>query len=161
MEFWQAFGDCIRDRREHEHREWLTYDEYRVIFSMAHKAGLFAVYADENGEPGYRLHSPFGWALVRLYEAVKDARKRGISEQEFHREFCDQIDRASDVVKRSSEYVDQKRREAREKADQERRRGDRRQRVDPRDAEPDFPGVVVGEESARHLQLVPTGKEQG
>ena len=161
MDFWREFADAIRDRRENFGREWLTYDEYSVIFRRARAAGLFNVHADAEGKPTYRLHSPLGWALVRLYAAVKDANKRGLSAEQFHRDFCAQIDRDSDVVKKAVEYRDTKAREAREKADQERRRGggDRRHRVE-RDDEPDFPGVVVGNESARHLQLVHTGKEQ-
>lgn len=160
MDFWRSWSSCIRDRRENEGREWLTYDEYRVIFRLAHQAGLFAVYADGKGEPTARFHSPVGMALLRLYRAVKRAKEQGVPERQFHLEFCADVDRNSDVVRRFVEERESKARQAREKAESDRRGAGRRQRVEPKDDEPEFPGVVVGQESARHLQLVSTGKEQ-
>lgn len=128
MDFWREFGEAIRDRRENFGREWLTYDEYRVIFRRAHKAGLFAVYADEKGEPTARFHSPLGMALLRLYRAVKSAKQRGIPEQQFHAEFCAQVDAETDVVRKAVAYRDERAREAREKVEQDRRRAPERRR---------------------------------
>lgn len=134
MSFWRMFGDCIRDRREHEGRDWLTYDEYRQVFKEAHRAGLLAVYADDKGEPTARFHSPLGMALLRLYRGVKSAAARGLSPEQFHAEFCLQIERDSDGVKKAVEYREDRIREAREKSQQE-RRGERRRRLDPDEQE--------------------------
>lgn len=144
----RTLGDMLRDRREHERRTWLTYDEWRVLFKHAHRLKILDVEAATRGEfcTGYRtacMGSFFARWLYRVFRGFLSAKKRGLSDQQFDAEFCDQIDHDSNVGKRAVATAEQSRRESLDRAERERRAGsDRRRR--PADDDQEIAEVRIG-----------------
>lgn len=119
-EFWAAVQSEFAYARSQE-RSHLTYDEWDGLFDKAVEAGVAAVHVDSKGEPQQHFAGPFGYALLRLWRAVRDAKARGLTAREFSAEFSDvvkgdierrreQAQRSDkDAAKRRSTIVSEKR----------------------------------------------------